>query len=715
MPAVSKIYEFGDFRLDTAKETLRRGDSNIAITKKMFDTLVVLVENADRLVEKQELMQTVWHDRFVEESNLTFNIKMLRKALGDSASHPTYIETVPRRGYRFIAEVRTTSPAVASSTHPPINLSAETTVSSNAIRRVSLSRSYIAVIVAVILVSSLAFASLLWQKGLSKSRAVLFPSGFRSVKISETGKVHHAVLSPDGRYIAYTNVSNGKHALWLRHLETSYNTPILPVSDDIYYGLAFSRDSNSLYFVRTPDLGNGSSMMYRVPVTGGVPAKVVESVQGWISVSPDDKFISYVRIQAGTPEMHHLFIADADGGNERELKTAEPSNCFWASAFSPDGKSLAVVYGNSATASRQVGIVEIDIATGEQREIMKDKFFHIKDVEWMPDQRSLLFSADEHIGDTIRLWQLDYETGRASVITSDTTNYSNITINDDASLVLTTTLLPDFHLYVQDSDHPGELRKLSQARDRFAFSRQNKIVYASDAAGNEDIWVMDEDGSNQRQLTTDSGLDFFPIVSSDGRRVYFTSNRTGESQVWQMNIDGSNPAQITHNDGGFARFETLDGQALYYQSAMTDRLMRVDLHSGEETAFPGETGFFQSFSPDGRRLAYLIREPKSPEDPKIRIVEVETGEVMKTFSIPADRGFVNFLRWKTNDVLGYALNARAGNDTVWTQDINESSPRLLLTLDDDGFLDLEFSQDGKSVGVIRGTWRHDALLLSASK
>ena len=105
MPHGSKIYEFGNFRLDTAREVLKHDGSNIQITRKMFETLCLLVENSDRLVEKQELMQTIWHDRFVEESNLTFNIKMLRKALGDDAGNPTYIETVPRRGYRFIAEV----------------------------------------------------------------------------------------------------------------------------------------------------------------------------------------------------------------------------------------------------------------------------------------------------------------------------------------------------------------------------------------------------------------------------------------------------------------------------------------------------------------------------------------------------------------------------------------------------------------------------------
>lgn len=99
------FYDFGDFRLDRAERILTRDGDVIPITPKVFETLLVLIENAGRTVEKEELMQLIWQDRFVEESNLTFNIGMLRKALGDDAAKPRYVETVPRRGYRFIAAV----------------------------------------------------------------------------------------------------------------------------------------------------------------------------------------------------------------------------------------------------------------------------------------------------------------------------------------------------------------------------------------------------------------------------------------------------------------------------------------------------------------------------------------------------------------------------------------------------------------------------------
>src|SRR5438132_6220096 len=110
------FYEFGNFRLDAAAKVLFCEGKPVSLTPKVFETLQVFVEHAGRLLEKDELMQKIWQDRYVEESNLTFNIKMLRRALNDDAHAPRFIETVPRRGYRFIAEVRETVASVVSRT-----------------------------------------------------------------------------------------------------------------------------------------------------------------------------------------------------------------------------------------------------------------------------------------------------------------------------------------------------------------------------------------------------------------------------------------------------------------------------------------------------------------------------------------------------------------------------------------------------------------------
>src|SRR6185503_7117071 len=117
---INRFYRFGDFTLDTDQRVLLREGKPVALTPKVFDTLLILVENSGKIVEKEELMRRLWPDSFVEEGNLTVNIQQLRKSLCDDARDPRYVATVARRGYRFIAEVEavpgdSSQPAVQSS------------------------------------------------------------------------------------------------------------------------------------------------------------------------------------------------------------------------------------------------------------------------------------------------------------------------------------------------------------------------------------------------------------------------------------------------------------------------------------------------------------------------------------------------------------------------------------------------------------------------
>src|SRR5579864_7692509 len=106
-----QAYEFGVFRLDPAERTLLRGGEPVALTPKVFDTIVFLVENAGRLITKDEFMKQVWADAFVEEATLAQSVSQLRKALGNSE----VIETVPKKGYRFSGAVRKIEPAAVAS------------------------------------------------------------------------------------------------------------------------------------------------------------------------------------------------------------------------------------------------------------------------------------------------------------------------------------------------------------------------------------------------------------------------------------------------------------------------------------------------------------------------------------------------------------------------------------------------------------------------
>ncbi len=306
------LYSFGDFTLSVEDHSLMRGGENIPLTPKMFDLLLVLVQNPGKVLTKDFLLESVWPNSFVEEGNITFNIRQLRKALDDNHQAPQYIETVTRRGYRFLPSVEavTTAPAEEPQTAP-------------APRAVETRGRWRGIAFAGTLVTLIAAVAIgAWfLKGRSVDSAAILNSPFEREKLSTDGKVFHVAISPDGKNVIYTNKIGGKQSVWLRQLETSNNVPLIPPSDDFYGGLAMAPDGNSIYFVRS-GLQGPQLVVYRMSIFGGIPQKIVGETQGWISLSADGTRISFVRCPYTDEDYCSLYVADAhDGGNEKKLVT----------------------------------------------------------------------------------------------------------------------------------------------------------------------------------------------------------------------------------------------------------------------------------------------------------------------------------------------------------------------------------------------------------
>src|SRR6266567_5414337 len=121
-PAGGYLYRFGPFALDSRKRTLSRADSRVSLTPKAFDVLLFLAQNPNRLVTKEELLQAVWGDTFVEEGNLKQYISHLRKALGDNPEDARLIVTIARKGYQFTADV-TVAEAANATKQPTVQVS----------------------------------------------------------------------------------------------------------------------------------------------------------------------------------------------------------------------------------------------------------------------------------------------------------------------------------------------------------------------------------------------------------------------------------------------------------------------------------------------------------------------------------------------------------------------------------------------------------------
>ena len=285
---ISRFYEFGAFRLDTVERRLLREGQPVQLTAKVFDILLLLVRHRGRIVEKEELMREVWPNSFVEENNLTVNMAALRKALGNAHQGQQFIETVPKRGYRFVVSVREVadeneptqasddSQAVAEEKGPGRQETLEraydehgaqapedaggwvrngqtrtprsplsTTPHGSSGPTTRASANALALALSVLFIVFITGTGYVLYKRFSHARE---PQSFQKMKLTRlttNGKVFgDAAISRDGKYVVYVMSSAGQHSIWLKHVATGSEVPIVPPAEYFYTGPVFSTDGN---------------------------------------------------------------------------------------------------------------------------------------------------------------------------------------------------------------------------------------------------------------------------------------------------------------------------------------------------------------------------------------------------------------------------------------------------------------------------------------
>ncbi len=709
MPNFSQILEFHDFRLDISEKVLLRNGELVPLTPKVFDTLEILVTNPGRLIEKNELIEKLWPDNFVEESNLTSNIKTLRKALGDDAANPRFIETVPRRGYRFIAKVR----AVGKESPDEVNgLAIGRGAVSTPVIKTHSNRPTIA-IAAFLLVAGIGILGFWLSTGASGSDGTPLLTGqFTSEPFSANGEVSHAVITSDGSNVIYTNGPEGKQSIWRRQLETGNNIEIVPPTEDHYVGLAVSPDGNSIFFVRRPRSGQKKAT-FRVSANGGIPAKIIEDTEGWISISPDGKQISFVRCAFTDADHCSLLTADADSGKNEKLLTSRPRPIRIAdNEFSPDGRSIAFAVGQSQNQANEFGLMMIDLESSTERELSPERFFDIKNIAFLPGGRSLLATASRVPNKHFRIWTVNTIAGDARTLTNDSESYGNISVPADGVLLIATKIRQDFRLYEISGENATARQSLADA-SHVAYAPDGKVFFSSPMSGNDEIWSIGRDGSGLRQLTNDAADDGLPTLSPKGDTVFFSSNRRGSSQVWRMNADGSDAKQITDANGVRPVSVSPDGKWVFYRHGIERTLWRVSADGGgEEKVFAKSPDEF-TVSVDGRYVAYFERRG---DEKVLEIAALESGETVKAFSIADKTPAFNRLAW-TPDGSGivYVLSPDGEMQTLWSQPLNSATPQKISELGPDRVNSLAVSPDGKSFAIVQGGWRHDAVLFRGLK
>ena len=696
-------FAFGEFILDADEKVLLKNGTPVSITPKVFQLLFVLVEKHGHIVEKERLMEEVWAGSFVEESNLTFSIRQLRKILGDASKSPRFIETVARRGYRFIAR-------------------AEVIPSESSIEeKVPVSRSTplfgrwfsgpVPVVLAVLLCAVvLSTGIFIWREGsrLLRGNLAATDKSFRFESFTSSDTPMTAAISPDGNYIAYSRTTNGRQGLWLRQLSSGVNTQIVAPEEGIMYGsVEFSPDSQFIYISRR--LRNEPAWLDRVSILGGtLKSKILSDIDGAFSISPDDRHISFRRY---TPQKRSLLIANIDGSDEHEIYGTEKT--FTDNVFAPNGKTIAFASGQSDTGEQDFGVYTIDLDTGLVRPATNFRWVHVRSIAWLPDQSGLLATASYQASGPSQLWQISLADGTAQRVLNSQVGFASISATSDMSQILLVQVSGVTNLCLAASSKPDKLVPIADAAGGFAWTPEGGLVYSSPTAGNRDIWALSADKMTPKQLTVEDSIDFDPAVSPDGRYVVFVSDRAGKFNLWRINADGSNPVVLTTGAGEQQPAFTPNGAFVLFSSMKDVSLWKVSIDGGPSTEVSERPAYQVSVSPDGTSFAHFS---KVDGVTNILIRSLENGKVVQQFD--TIRGFFvgRSIIWsKDGKSVFYTAHDSNSVGNIWRQPLDGKPPKKITNYTSGEIFHFDFSPDNSELALVRGGWKYDAVLMKGFK
>jgi Tol biopolymer transport system component/DNA-binding winged helix-turn-helix (wHTH) protein len=695
-------FEFGDFQYDANEKVLMCDGMPVSVRPKVLQILEVLLRNRGHIVEKDVLMDEVWADSFVEDSNLTFSIRQLRKILGDDSHAPRYIETIPRRGYRFIANVQEVSVSNGLSVNGDDLHDRSGPESAPAGWR---SRPVLyaaaAVLAGVVLLSAgfLAFR----DRDLARSEKRSEFSDLKFETITSSDKPLVAAISPDGRFVAYTNTASGQQSLWLRQLSSGTNTQIVaPEQDVLFRHVEFSNDGDYIYFTRR--YRNERVHLDRVSVLGGtVKTNILDDLDGAFSISPDDSRITFRRYEPGN---RSLLIANIDGTNIHTI--FDTPKTFTDNVFSPDGKTIAFASGQSDTGDRDFGVYIIDIDSGNVGPATDFKWLHARGLAWLPDRTGLLVTGVIKSGTPLQLWKISLPAGEVEKITDTQNDFHLLSATKDLGKVLLTQNSRSSNLYLAPSNAPDDVLPIAEAFHGVAWTPEGNLVYSATSSGNHDLWSLNGDRVDRKQLTTEDFSDISPRVSPDGRYIVFVSDRSGKNNLWRMNANGSNTIQLTNGEGEQTPVFMPDGQFVVYTSMKDLSLWKTPIEGGMSEQISDKRAYGISISPDGTKFAHFLRR-----DGNIRVVveSFPNRAVLQEFKVPEGHFAGRRILWTDEgNALIYSAEDTNSVGNLWLQPLNGDAREKLTHYNADEIFYFDLSRDGSQLALIRGGWNYDVVI-----
>ena len=721
-----ELFVFGAFKVDAAERVLVRDGQPVAMTQKVFDLLLLLVRNRGHVVEKEELMKEIWPDAFVEEGNLTQNISVLRKALNGDGHQ--YIQTVPRRGYRFVGDVRQVldEAELFFEERSVARVVIEEDQAAPAMVQLNKSQSWkrSALILGVTL-TVIASAGIFWSVvGFRRSAARNPPPfNFNNVtlrRITAAGNIVYGVISSDGQFVVYSTLDEyTRYAIWLQHTGSNQAYQLIAPTENGVSPVAISHDSNWIYYgQRTPNESAKGWTLFRMPLFGGAPRKVIEGVEVFAALAPDDQRILLQRFkEAGGVEV--LSVNALDGSDEQVIASSDVASDYLGTQWSPDGSKLIFIRMEQRSDGPYWSLREMPARGGAANTILPPSPRRIWFTGWADQGRGIVMSATDPVSRVAQLYYVSYPSGETQRITNDLIGYATVSVGADT--VLAERVERQSKVWVTDWPNPGPARQVVERdmADGFAWTPDGHIVFDTNDDGRLHLWIADSAGPLRQELSSDNVEDRQPDVSPDGKSIAYISKRSGNAALWLMDVDGRNARRVTA-DGVRAwrpRFAP-DGQSIFFLMERGERtvLARIQVAGGAPSVIADDV-YSESFfdvSPDGRRVAYTIKKDNL-QDTRVEIRSTTGGPTTASYFDIEPAYFVRFTPDGQGLVYAQAPADKKLGAALWLQSVNGGQPQQILSVAPDLIYWIAWSRDGKQLAISHGRLARDVVLLSRNK
>jgi Tol biopolymer transport system component/DNA-binding winged helix-turn-helix (wHTH) protein len=667
---------FESFEVDLRAGELRKAGVRLKLPGQPFQVLAILLERPGEVVTREELQKRLWPDTFVDaDHNLNTAINKIREVLGDSAESPRFVETLPRRGYRFVAPVDAGAGLVPAQHGDPQRVSGRPqTEGGETAREPLLQRHWVlglggAVLIVIVVLSY-------WF-----SRPLMPPKVLRYSHITNDGHAKRfridalPVIATDGVRLYFTEAANSGMRSTLNQVSVSGGEtyPVsTPFEQNIELGDVAPNHSDLL--LQTFVAGDAEMPLWILPALGGAPRRLGEVRGRDAAWSPNGQMIAYAKGNG-------LYVCKADGTETRKLVAAS-GQVRWP-RWSPRGSALRFTVGNSVEST---SIEEVSAVGGRSHALLPGWKGTSCCGNWTQDGKYYVFQSTSDSGTNI--WALRETTGlfrkgngEPVQLTAGPMDFRSPVSSVDGK-----------RLFVIGEQPRGELLRFESKSGQFVpylggisahdvdVSKDGQwVAYVSYPEGV--LWRSKMDGSQRLQLTSLPMQALLPRWSPDGKGIAFSAGVPGEpDRIYLVAADGGRPEQLTASN----HYETdpnwsPDQNSLVFGGEPwlepgvpgSAAIHLLDLKTRQVSMLPGSDGLYSPhWSPDGRYVVAM-----SVGSTKMMLFDFSTHQWAELVSGPAA-----YPNWSHDGSYVYFINPYIAEPAVYRIRISDRKLELVTTL-----------------------------------